>query len=331
MSSAAGRGSPAMRRPRPHQPSALRLEQGGVGVVCGVMGRAALRRPRRKGPPMAGMDPSARLPAAIRSSGQFGYVWLLCGSVLGTIGAARRPLRMETATACPEESPYRCPAVFRSLRKHTKRSLTSPELPAWGRLSSSASPTPQRAPDRSVAPASTCSPSPKSQHCADLHRCRSAAPAACRCRLRARSLVWKAALAAAHGDHGAPALQRRHGAWDRLAASRSRHAAAAGLPTSRAGGGCRGARTPPAAAHPLDAPLALLHPQEALRDYVLADTGAQNQAESTVRLVVTHSNLRASFMDIRLDMHVSSSAWEQREGAGQQRKAATGGQPCTVC
>lgn len=45
-------------------------------------------------------------------------------------------------------------------------------------------------------------------------------------------------------------------------------------------------------------------PQEALRAYVLADTGAQNQAESTVRLVVTHSNLQASFMDIRLDLHV---------------------------
>ncbi len=44
--------------------------------------------------------------------------------------------------------------------------------------------------------------------------------------------------------------------------------------------------------------------QEALRAYVLADTGAQNQAESTVRLVVTHSNLQASFMDIRLDLHV---------------------------
>lgn len=37
---------------------------------------------------------------------------------------------------------------------------------------------------------------------------------------------------------------------------------------------------------------------------MLADTGAQNQAESTVRLVVTHSNLAANFMDIRLDLHV---------------------------
>lgn len=43
---------------------------------------------------------------------------------------------------------------------------------------------------------------------------------------------------------------------------------------------------------------------QALRDYVMADTGAQNQAESTVRLLVTHSNLQASFMEIRLDKHV---------------------------
>jgi len=40
---------------------------------------------------------------------------------------------------------------------------------------------------------------------------------------------------------------------------------------------------------------------------VLADTGAQNQAESTVRLVITHSNLQAKFMDIRLDLHVSGA------------------------
>ena len=49
----------------------------------------------------------------------------------------------------------------------------------------------------------------------------------------------------------------------------------------------------------------------ALRNYVLADTGAQNQAESTVRLMVTHSNLKANFMEIRLDMHVSAD-----KGAG---------------
>lgn len=53
--------------------------------------------------------------------------------------------------------------------------------------------------------------------------------------------------------------------------------------------------------------------QEALRNYVLADSGAQNQAETTVRLVVTHSNLKASFMDIRLDLHVS---WAMPQGDG---------------
>ncbi|KAI3438068.1 hypothetical protein D9Q98_000511 [Chlorella vulgaris] len=50
----------------------------------------------------------------------------------------------------------------------------------------------------------------------------------------------------------------------------------------------------------------------ALRNYVLADTGAQSQAESTVRLVITHSNLRASFMDIRLDMHMTVDALKRK-------------------
>lgn len=45
----------------------------------------------------------------------------------------------------------------------------------------------------------------------------------------------------------------------------------------------------------------------ALREYVTA-AGSQNQAESTVRLLVTHSNLKAKFMEIRLDMHVSFGA-----------------------
>lgn len=30
----------------------------------------------------------------------------------------------------------------------------------------------------------------------------------------------------------------------------------------------------------------------------------QNQAESTVRLHVTHSNLKAEFIELRLDLHV---------------------------
>ena len=41
----------------------------------------------------------------------------------------------------------------------------------------------------------------------------------------------------------------------------------------------------------------------ALRDYVTAP-GSQNQSEATVRLLVTHSNLKARFLEIRLDLHV---------------------------
>lgn len=46
----------------------------------------------------------------------------------------------------------------------------------------------------------------------------------------------------------------------------------------------------------------------ALREYVTAHTGVQAQAASTVRLMVTHSNLKATFMEIRLDMHVRGTA-----------------------
>lgn len=42
---------------------------------------------------------------------------------------------------------------------------------------------------------------------------------------------------------------------------------------------------------------------EALKAYVTAP-GSQQQAASTVRLLVTHSNLKARFMEIRLDKHV---------------------------
>eukprot|EP00887_Chlorella_sp_A99_P007607 scaffold20.g7607.t1 len=45
-----------------------------------------------------------------------------------------------------------------------------------------------------------------------------------------------------------------------------------------------------------------------LRDYVTKQTGAQNQAESTVRLQVTHSNLQATFMELRLDRHMTVGA-----------------------
>jgi|AntAceMinimDraft_1070359.scaffolds.fasta_scaffold48031_1 hypothetical protein len=41
-----------------------------------------------------------------------------------------------------------------------------------------------------------------------------------------------------------------------------------------------------------------------LREYVTHDTGAMNQAESTVLLMCTHSNLKARFMEIRFDRHV---------------------------
>jgi hypothetical protein len=42
----------------------------------------------------------------------------------------------------------------------------------------------------------------------------------------------------------------------------------------------------------------------ALREYVTAP-GSQNQSDATVRLLVTHSNLKAKFLEIRLDLHVS--------------------------
>jgi tubulin-folding cofactor B len=43
---------------------------------------------------------------------------------------------------------------------------------------------------------------------------------------------------------------------------------------------------------------------QALREYVTGPT-SQNQAETTVRLLVTHSNLNAKFLDIVFDLHVS--------------------------
>ncbi len=44
---------------------------------------------------------------------------------------------------------------------------------------------------------------------------------------------------------------------------------------------------------------------EAMRDYVMWQSGAQNQAESTVLLNVTHSNLKAKMFEIRLDRHMT--------------------------
>jgi tubulin-folding cofactor B len=46
---------------------------------------------------------------------------------------------------------------------------------------------------------------------------------------------------------------------------------------------------------------------QTLRDYVTHDSGIQNQHESTVLLELTHSNLKAKFMQVRLDKHVSST------------------------
>jgi len=43
----------------------------------------------------------------------------------------------------------------------------------------------------------------------------------------------------------------------------------------------------------------------ALRNYVSADTGAQAQGDTTVKLHVTHSNLKARMFEIRLDRHMT--------------------------
>jgi len=42
---------------------------------------------------------------------------------------------------------------------------------------------------------------------------------------------------------------------------------------------------------------------DALKDFVRQPTG-QNQAEDTVCLQVTHSNLKQRFIEIRVDLHV---------------------------
>ncbi|CAL8462895.1 g2429 [Coccomyxa elongata] len=48
---------------------------------------------------------------------------------------------------------------------------------------------------------------------------------------------------------------------------------------------------------------------QALKDYVSAPGNfGQNQAESTVRLHVTHSNLKAEFMELRMDLHMTVEA-----------------------
>lgn len=42
---------------------------------------------------------------------------------------------------------------------------------------------------------------------------------------------------------------------------------------------------------------------EALRAYVMGPS-SQNQSDSVVRLRVTHSNLKANFVELRMDYHV---------------------------
>ena len=44
---------------------------------------------------------------------------------------------------------------------------------------------------------------------------------------------------------------------------------------------------------------------EGIRDYVLWESGGQAKGVSTVLLHVTHSNLKARFMELRLDRHMS--------------------------
>jgi tubulin-folding cofactor B len=50
---------------------------------------------------------------------------------------------------------------------------------------------------------------------------------------------------------------------------------------------------------------------DALKAYVAGpDSGFANRADSTVLLHITHSNLQAKFMEIRLDMHVRQAAMQ---------------------
>lgn len=54
---------------------------------------------------------------------------------------------------------------------------------------------------------------------------------------------------------------------------------------------------------------------EQLKDYVKGpDKGGLHQAESTVMLHVSHSNLKQKFIEIRLDMHVSVASGQGGSG-----------------
>ena len=67
----------------------------------------------------------------------------------------------------------------------------------------------------------------------------------------------------------------------------------------------------------------------ALRAYVTAPgSNGQNQADSTVRLGVSHSNLKIQFLEIRLDKHVSPGTaavqpWALWQARGTEHRART--------
>lgn len=57
-----------------------------------------------------------------------------------------------------------------------------------------------------------------------------------------------------------------------------------------------------------EADMAMNSDLQALRDYVTYDSGSLNKAETTVLLNVTHSNLKAMFMELRFDLHVRTAS-----------------------
>lgn len=67
----------------------------------------------------------------------------------------------------------------------------------------------------------------------------------------------------------------------------------------------------------MEAPLLTREDAEQLRAYVVGpDGGGLRQADSTVLLHVTHSNLKAKFIELRFDLHVSvHPSWLAARGA----------------
>lgn len=62
---------------------------------------------------------------------------------------------------------------------------------------------------------------------------------------------------------------------------------------------------------------------KALRDYVTYDTGSLNKAETTVLLNVTHSNLKAMFMELRFDLHVRFSVHCVQSNCHEKRRRSS--------